>query len=138
VAVVIAQVNIVLPFTALVLYLSMLGIPPELRESARDLGAKPAEVLVRVILPLTGPALLAAAALTFFGSMGDFVTPVFLGGTHSATFGTAIDDQLRQNLDYGFGSALSFTMVIGFVLVYAFAWIGMRRLRLIPPREAAV
>jgi spermidine/putrescine transport system permease protein len=114
----------------------MLGISSDLRESALDLGASRAETLVRIVLPLTGPALLGASALTFFGSAGDFITPVFLGGTNSVTFGTTISDQLRVNLDYGLGSALSFTLVLGFALFYLLLRLAMKRLRLLPPSEA--
>ena len=137
-AVIIAQVNVALPFTTLVLYLSMLGISSDLRESALDLGASRAETLVRIVLPLTGPALLGASALTFFVSAGDFITPVFLGGTNSVTFGTTISDQLRVNLDYGLGSALSFTLVLGFALFYLLLRLAMKRLRLLPASEAGV
>ncbi|MBD0372943.1 MAG: iron ABC transporter permease [Pyrinomonadaceae bacterium] len=51
-----------------------------LGEAARSLGARPARVLFRVVLPQLTPSLLAAALLTFMTSMASFSAPLFFGG----------------------------------------------------------
>jgi iron(III) transport system permease protein len=51
-----------------------------LGEAARSLGASPARVLFRVVLPQLTPSLLAAALLTFMTSMASFSAPLFFGG----------------------------------------------------------
>jgi spermidine/putrescine transport system permease protein len=137
VAVVIAQVNLFLPFTALVLYASMTTIPHTLHEGARDLGAAGPEVFRRITLPLTGPALLSATAFTFFLSAGDYITPVFLGGPGGVTFGTAISDQLRIAGNYPLGAALAFVMVLAFALLYLLLRTAFKAMRLLP-RTATV
>jgi spermidine/putrescine transport system permease protein len=131
-AVVVAQVNLFLPFTALLLYASLSGLSAQLVEGARDLGARRAEALRRVLVPLSGHAILAAAALTFFLSAGDYITPVLLGGTNSSTFGTAISDQLRITGNYPLGAALSFVMVAGFAAVYWGLRLSMRAAGMLP------
>jgi spermidine/putrescine transport system permease protein len=131
-AVVVAQVNIILPFTTLLLYASLTSITRDIREGARDLGAGPLEVVRRIVLPLTGPSLLSAVVFTLFVSAGDFVTPVFLGGTNSATFGTVIADELRITSNFGLGSALSFAMLGGFGLSYVAVRSAMKTLGLLP------
>jgi spermidine/putrescine transport system permease protein len=131
-AVIVAQVNLLLPFTTLLLYSSLLSISRDIRESARDLGAAPGEVIRRIVIPLSGPALLAATAFTFFVSAGDFITPVFLGGINSATFGTAIADELRVTSNYAMGSALSFVMLLAFVVMYVVVRFIMRLAGFLP------
>jgi multiple sugar transport system permease protein len=54
----------------------MLGIPDELVEAARMDGAGEPTIFLRVILPLTRPALATVAILTFMGSWNDFIGPL--------------------------------------------------------------
>lgn len=54
----------------------MVGIPDELVEAARMDGAGELTVFVRLILPLTLPALATVAILTFMGSWNDFFGPL--------------------------------------------------------------
>src|SRR5207253_6115651 len=75
VAVILAEANLYLPIASLILFASLAGVAPELREVSRDLGAGPFQTLRRVSLPLTGRAVFGAAALSFFLSCGDYVTP---------------------------------------------------------------
>jgi ABC-type spermidine/putrescine transport system permease subunit I len=100
---------------------------------ARDLGAGPLQTLRRITIPLSGRGLFGAAALTFFLSCGDYITPVLLGGTSSSqTFGTTIATQLITNGNYPLGAALSFVMIALFA-VYALVLGGaMKALRFLP------
>ena len=131
--VILAEVNLYLPIVALILYASLSGLPSELEEAARDLGAGKAQSLRRVIMPLSGGALFGASALSFFLSAGDYVTPSFLGGVASSqTFGTTIATAITTEGNYPLGSALSFVM-IGLFLVYAgVLYIGLRAAHLLP------
>src|SRR5215210_5269021 len=51
-----------------------------LAEAARSLGARPARVIFRVLLPQLAPSLIAAALLTFMTSMASFSAPLLFGG----------------------------------------------------------
>jgi spermidine/putrescine transport system permease protein len=133
VPVILAEVNLYLPIATLILYASLSGIPAELEEAARDLGAGRAQALRRVIIPPTGAALLGAGALCFFLSAGDYVTPAFLGGVASSqTFGTTIATAITTEGNYPLGSALSFGMVAVFVVYTVVLFIGLRAARLFP------
>lgn len=136
VSVVIGQVNFLLPFTTLVLYAGLSGVPERLRDAGRDLGARPLTVFTRVTLPLVGPALLSAIVFTFFLSAGDYLTPLLLGGSEGSTYGTVISDQLKLTGNYPLGAALSFVMVAAFALAYAVVRLSMRSLGLLPTRGA--
>jgi spermidine/putrescine transport system permease protein len=131
-AAVIAQTNYLLPFSALLFASSMAGIDPELRQSARDLGAGAAQTFRRITLPLTGKAVLAAVSVTFFLSAADYITPGLVGGANASTFGVAIATQLTQSTNYPLGAATSFAMVLGFVAFFLLARAALRLARLLP------
>jgi spermidine/putrescine transport system permease protein len=131
-AVVLAEVNYLMPFSALVFYAGLSGIPDDYREAARDLGTGRFQALRRVVLPLVGESLLGAAAFTFFLSCGDYITPVLLGGSNSTTFGTLISDQLRTTGNYPLGASLSFVLVACFILVYLLLRLVLRAGGLLP------
>lgn len=55
-----------------------LSLPKELEEAARLDGASSLQVLVRIILPLSVPALVTLAVFAFMGSWNNFVWPSFV------------------------------------------------------------
>lgn len=131
-AAVIAEVQLYLPFAALVFFASMSGISPEIREAARDLGANGLQRQRRIMLPLNGPAILAATAFTFFVSAADYITPALVGGPDSTTFGVVIADSLRTTGDYTEGAALAFVSVAAFMIVYVILRLTLKWAGLLP------
>ena len=59
-------------------------IPLDLEEAARVDGASRIVALVRIIIPLTAPGLLATGLLTFLTSWDNFILPLVLGPDSSA------------------------------------------------------
>jgi multiple sugar transport system permease protein len=55
-----------------------MAIPRELEESALIDGANTWDILVRVILPISRPALVTLGVLSFLGNWNDFVWPIFV------------------------------------------------------------
>jgi spermidine/putrescine transport system permease protein len=133
--VILAEINLYMPVTALICFASLAGVPSDIREAARDLGAGPVQTLFRITMPVTGPALLASAMLAFFLSCGDYITPAFLGGPGtSSTFGTLIATRITTDGNYPVGAALSFTMVIAFAAYAAVLFAALRAFHLLPRR----
>jgi multiple sugar transport system permease protein len=99
----IPYVTFSLPFAIWVLTNFFKDIPAELSEQAEVDGCTPLQSLVRVILPLSAPALVTAALLTFIGAWNEFLfaftfmsqptmytVPVaiyFFGGIHNVPWG---------------------------------------------------
>jgi ABC-type spermidine/putrescine transport system permease subunit I len=123
-AAVIVEVSVFMPLAALIFFAALSGIPPELREAARDLGATRGRALRRITIPLTGPAILSTSTLIFFLAVGDFVTPVFVGGADAVTVGTRIVSFVNSSGNYGMAAAWSFVLLGSFVLTY----VGLQRL----------
>jgi putative spermidine/putrescine transport system permease protein len=78
--VVIASVQVLLPFAVFPIYASLASIDGSMREASWDLGAGWMVTLRRIIIPLSGPGVAAAAELTFTLALGNFVIPSMLGG----------------------------------------------------------
>ena len=96
-----------LPFMVVPLYLAIERIPLSLEDSARDLYAKPWSILMRVVLPLAKPGIVAGCLLVFIPSIGAFITPYLLGGGQSMMIGSLIQHEFLVVRDWPFGSALS-------------------------------
>ena len=63
----------------------LVSIGPEYEEAAADLGAPPHDQLLRVLLPLLAPAIVASAAVVFALSIDDFVVTQYLSSDASTT-----------------------------------------------------
>jgi spermidine/putrescine transport system permease protein len=72
-AIFLAHVTLAIPFVVLVVRARLLGLPVEAEESALDLGATPASMVRRVLLPMSVPALIASAAIAFTLSFDNIV-----------------------------------------------------------------
>src|SRR5437870_3394121 len=117
-SVLIAFVNVFLPFTILILASSMQGIPGDLLENSRDLGASALQSFTKVVLPLTTQGLVSAFAYIFVLTSGDYITPALLGGKQSTTLASIVRDQFVTFGNQPGGAALSFVMVLVFAAVY--------------------
>ena len=127
----VALVNAWLPIAVLPIYAALLNISDTVIEASRDLGATPFRSFVKVIVPLSSPGIYAGFTLVFLLSVGDFVTPILVGGTNGAMIGGAIQRQFGENFNWPLGSALAFTTTIAMAVVLIALTIAARRLGLI-------
>ncbi len=69
-----------------------------------------------VVLPQCQGGLMTAFTLSFLISVGDYVTPRFVGGG-SALMGTFIENQFSIGFNWPLGSAMAFTTMAATLLV---------------------
>lgn len=79
-----------LPFMILPIAAAVERIPPSLLEASADLGARGMATFRRVILPMALPGMAAGAIFTFSLTLGDFVTPMLVGGRGSDFIGNVV------------------------------------------------
>ncbi|MCF5881490.1 spermidine/putrescine ABC transporter permease PotB [Aeromonas veronii] len=121
VAVIIGLVYVLLPFMVLPLYSSIEKLDSRLLEAARDLGANGWQRLVRIILPLTLPGIIAGCLLVFLPAMGMFYVSDLLGGAKHLLIGNLIKTQFLNSRDWPFGAAISVMLtVLMALLVYCY------------------
>jgi spermidine/putrescine transport system permease protein len=81
----IGQVTFTLSYVVVIVRGRLVSIGPEYEEAAADLGAPPHDQLLRVLLPLLVPAIVASAAVVFAISIDDFVVTQYLSSDASTT-----------------------------------------------------
>ncbi|AZS49031.1 MULTISPECIES: ABC transporter permease [Microbacterium] len=117
--VVIAMVQVLLPFAVLSILGVVSGIRPQLEEAARTLGAGFWRTLWHVVLPLAIPGIVAGASLVFVLSVSSFITPRFIGGAQIPVFAQTIYIDATTNLDWSFAAAQAVLLFAGVMLVLA-------------------
>lgn len=116
-----ALIYIFIPFVALPVYAALEKIPPEYLEASEDLGARGWNTFFSITLPLTAPALVAGAAITFCLSFGDFITPTLLGGSSDIMISNVILKQFGAAFNWPLGSALAIVVMFIVLIVVGVA-----------------
>ncbi len=81
----IGQVTFTISYVVVIVRGRLVSIGKDYEEAAADLGAPPHDQLLRVLLPLLAPAIIASAAVVFAISLDDFVVTQYLSGDASTT-----------------------------------------------------
>ena len=110
-AVLIGLVYTYLPFVVLPLFATLEKMDKNLLEAAADLGARPLEIVTRIVAPLCAPAFRAGAVLVFIPCLGAYLTPDLLGGGKTVMAGNLIQNQFTTARDWPFGSAVSLILM---------------------------
>ncbi len=105
VAVVIGLSYLWLPYMVLPIYAGMEKLPDSIIDASADLGAKPLRTFLKVILPITWPAIIAGSLFTFSLSLGDYITVQILGGTFQM-LGNVVYQNFALNLPFAAAVAL--------------------------------
>ena len=129
-AVVITLIYVWVPFAALPILAALQRIDLSLFEAAADLGATPLRRFWRITFPLSLPGVLATFFLVFIPTVGEYVTPLLVGGSEGSMYGNIIQDFFTKAANWPLGSALSMVMLVAtFVLVLvALRMVNVRRL----------
>ena len=105
VAVIIGLSYLWLPYMVLPIYAGMEKLPDSIIDASADLGAKPGRTFLKVILPITWPAIIAGSLFTFSLSLGDYITVQILGGTFQM-LGNVVYQNFALNLPFAAAVAL--------------------------------
>ena len=118
-AVMIGLVYNLLPFMILPLYANIERLDMRLLEAARDLGANRLTILIRIIIPLTMPGIVAGCILVLLPAMTLFYIPDLLGGAKSMLLGNLIQYQFLTAHNWPQGAAISMvlTLLMGLMLI---------------------
>jgi spermidine/putrescine transport system permease protein len=124
-AVIITLIYVWVPFVALPIFAALERIDRSLLEAAADLGCKPYEAFLRVTLPLSLPGVIAGFMFALIPTLGEFVTPLLVGGGQGSMYGNLIQDQFVRALNWPMGSVMSLAMlVVVLLLIFVFVRAG--------------
>jgi len=117
-AVIATLVYVWLPFVALPIFASLDRVDKRLLEAAADLGGPPWQRFLRVTLPLSIPGVLAGFLSVFIPTLGEYVTPMLVGGVNGIMYGNIIQDQFVRALNWPLGSLMSLVMLIALLPLF--------------------
>lgn len=100
-----------LPFVVLPLYSTMLKMDKSQIEASKDLGANNIETFFKVIIPMTMPGIVSAAAMVFMPTLSSYVISDILSEYNVVLFGSYIDLYFNQ-ADWNFGSFMALIMLL--------------------------
>lgn len=116
--IVIALVEVLLPFMVLALDAALLNIDPHLYEAARSLGARSTRIFLRITLPLALPGIVSGSVLVFTLAVSAFVTPSLIGGPRIKLMATLIYQQSMGLLNWPFGGSIAFVMLFTILALF--------------------
>lgn len=106
-----------LPFMILPIAASVERIAPSLLEASADLGETGLRTFRRVILPLALPGMVAGAIFTFSLTLGDYVTPMLVGGEGSDFIGNVVSANVGVTNNIPFAAAYA-VLPLGVMAVF--------------------
>ncbi|MEQ6290047.1 ABC transporter permease [Vogesella sp. GCM10023246] len=92
-------------------------------EAAYDLGGNRLDILRRIVVPHAAPGIAAGCIMVFMLTLGNYLTPVILGGKNSMWFTEQIYTQFITRFNWEQGSAFAF-LLLG--LSSLLVWLGLK------------
>ena len=113
-----------LPFMIIPTYAALERVPDSLIEASADLGARGWRTLLDVVVPLALPGVIAGSIFTFSLTLGDYITPILVGGASSSFIGNVVFSNVGIANNIPFAAALAMVPV-AIMALYLF---GAKRL----------
>jgi putative spermidine/putrescine transport system permease protein len=110
-----------LPFMIIPVYAALERIPDSYSEASADLGARGWRTTRRVVLPLALPGVVAGSVFTFSLTLGDYVTPLLVGGAGSDFIGNVVYQSVgvANNIPFAAAFATVPVVIMGLYLLLA-------------------
>lgn len=125
--VMIAMIQVLLPFAVLPLYARLEQINRGLLDAAQGLGANRIKSFWGIYVPLSMPGVAASFTLVFILALGFYVTPAMLGTPQESLIAQLIMAKLQVVLDFGGAGAIGiFLLVVTLVLLGISQWASAR------------
>lgn len=126
-AVVLAYVQVLLPFAVLPLATSLGEVRPQLRQASMSLGAGRVRSFFSVVLPLTIPGAVNGGVIVFSLTAGSYITPLLIGGGTQPILPLAIYQQAIQISDLNMAAAMAVVLLALVVLIIVPVEIFLKR-----------
>ena len=108
-----------LPFMIIPVYAAIERIPDSQFEASQDLGGRTWRTTRLILFPLALPGIVAGSIFTFSLTLGDYITPILVGGTSANFMGNIIYSNIGIANSVPFAAAMAlFPIVI--MAVYLF------------------
>lgn len=99
------------------------SLDDSLIEAGYDLGGNGISILREIIIPHAMPGIVSGSIVVFMLSLGNYLTPILLGGKDSLWFTGLIYSQFITRFNWELGSAFGFLLLI---LSSTIVWLGLK------------
>jgi len=104
------------PYMLLPIYTVLVNMDKSYGEAARDLGANHVKTFFKVTLPLSVPGVISGISMMFMPVFSSYAVTMMMGDMNSNVIGAKIAT-LFEYRNYGYGSALSFVLLVLVIVV---------------------
>ena len=111
-AVLVGMVYNFLPFMILPIYTVLKKLDPRVIEAAEDLGANPARVMLKVVLPLSVPGIVSGITMVFMPAVTTFAISRLMSSGMIYLMGDMIEEYFISMNNRNVGSAMSLVMMV--------------------------
>jgi putative spermidine/putrescine transport system permease protein len=101
-----------LPFMIMPVYAALERVHQSQLEASQDLGARTWRTTRLVLLPLALPGIAAGSIFTFSLTLGDYITPLLVGGTSANFIGNVIYTNVGIANNVPFAAAMALVPVV--------------------------
>ncbi|HTR93208.1 MAG TPA: ABC transporter permease [Trebonia sp.] len=114
-----------LPYMIIPVYGALERVPASLIEASQDLGGRTWRTTRSVLLPLVLPGIVAGSIFTFSLTLGDYITPLLIGGTSANFIGNVIYTNIGIANNVPFAAAMALVPIVIMSVYLACArWLG--------------
>ena len=118
------------PFVVLVVHASLQGFDATLLRAGASLGARPATVVRRVLLPMIAPGMLAAAIFAFTTSFDEIIVAMLLAGVEQKTLPLKMFEGVRDHISPAITAAATLLVLTSIILLGVVEGLRRQRARL--------
>jgi ABC-type spermidine/putrescine transport system permease subunit I len=112
------------PFMVMNIGAALSNVDPTLEEAARTLGAKPWQIFIRVLFPLSWSGIIAGLLMCFGWNLGVFAQPQLLGSPREqGVLSILMFTKGLTQFNYGLAAALG---VVLMAMAFAVTWVSLR------------
>ena len=101
-----------LPFMIMPVYAALERVPASQIEASQDLGARNWRTTRLILLPLALPGIVAGSIFTFSLTLGDYITPLLVGGTSATFIGNVIYTNIGIANNVPFAAAMALVPIV--------------------------
>lgn len=106
-----------LPLVILIQVFSLSNVDRDLVGASHNLGCRPMRTIFTVVIPSARIGLILAATFAFILAFGDYVSPVFLGGSSPPTLSILIVDQTKSGNNWPRAAVVAVVMIVTLIVV---------------------
>src|SRR3569832_542725 len=115
---VVALAHVMMPFMVLSVWAALQRLDPQIENAAMSLGAGPATIIRRIIMPQIMPGVLSGAIIVFSLSASAFATPAIIGSRRLKVAATLAYDEFLNTLNWPLGAAVATLLLVALVLIF--------------------